>query len=203
MTEKIERFGICFSAPSGAGKNVIINELRKDLTILQYLVSATTRKKRGDEIHGVNYYFIEVADFKQKVANNEFIEYEEVYKSILYGTLYSEIDTAIKNKNCPIFEIDVMGAKKLKEKLGENMLSILIIPESVDQLKKQVLGRESNIDPKILQERLEKAPFEIDFGKTFADFVVTNKYGELEKTVSTIKEICTNFLKNKNLWVPH
>ena len=203
MTEKIERFGICFSAPSGAGKNVIINELRKDLTILQYLVSATTRKKRGDEIHGVDYYFIEVADFKQKVANNEFIEYEEVYKSILYGTLYSEIDTAIKNKNCPIFEIDVMGAKKLKEKLGENMLSILIIPESVDQLKKQVLGRESNIDPKILQERLEKAPFEIDFGKTFADFVVTNKYGELEKTVSTIKEICTNFLKNKNLWVPH
>ena len=203
MTEKIERFGICFSAPSGAGKNVIINELRKDLTILQYLVSATTRKKRGDEIHGVNYYFIEVADFKQKVANNEFIEYEEVYKSILYGTLYSEIDTAIKNKNCPIFEIDVMGAKKLKEKLGENMLSILIIPESVKKKKKQVLGRESNIDPKILQERLEKAPFEIDFGKTFADFVVTNKYGELEKTVSTIKEICTNFLKNKNLWVPH
>ncbi len=202
MTDKIERFGICFSAPSGAGKNVIINELRKNLPILQYLVSATTRKKRGDEVHGVNYYFLDVADFKQKIANNEFIENEEVYKDLFYGTLYSELDTAIKNKTCPIFDIDVMGAKKLKEKLGENMLSILIAPESVEQLKKQVLGRDSNIDPKILEERLEKAPFEIEFGKTFADHIVVNKYGYMNDAVNQLKEICTNFLQTKNLWVP-
>ncbi len=202
MTDKIERFGICFSAPSGAGKNTIINKLKEELPVLKYLVSATTRAKRGDEKDGVSYYFLTDSEFKKKIQNNEFIEHEEVYGNRFYGTLYTELESAISKKTCPTFDIDVKGAKNLKEKLGENMLSILILPESIEQLEKQILARKDNTNQEELEERLGKANFEIEFGKTFADHIVVNKYGYMNDAINQLKEICTNFLQTKNLWVP-
>lgn len=198
-------FGISISAPSGTGKTTIISYVK--LKMLDegcpagVLVSGTTRKKRPNEIHGKHYFFMTPNEFRNKIDNGEFLEYEEVYKDLYYGTLYSEFDRVIKQeRQCPIFDLDVKGGQKLKQLLGENILSILIIPEDMEQLRKQIITRDPNNIPKNIDERLLIADKEIERGQNFADHLIVNKSGKLMDSVSQITGLCKTFVQKRGLY---
>ncbi|MBO5873796.1 MAG: guanylate kinase, partial [Rikenellaceae bacterium] len=121
---------VIFSAPSGSGKSTIIKHLLTKFNQLEFSISATSRSPRGNEVDGQDYYFLSTEDFKQKVSDNQFIEWEEVYSGTCYGTLRSEIDRIWSNNNVIIFDVDVKGGLNIKKIFGANALSIFIMPPS-------------------------------------------------------------------------
>ena len=172
---------IIISAPSGAGKNSVVNGLLKSVPNLVYSISATTRPKRPDEVNGEDYYFISNEDFKFNIDNNNFVEYQQVYEGVYYGTLKSELDSKLKVSSV-IFVLDVKGALNLKNKLPNSIL-IFINPPSIKDLEKRLILRGSEAEDKI-QERLTKAQYELSFKDGF-DFIVTND--NLELTIDICK----------------
>ncbi len=161
--------------------------------ILQFSVSATTRYVRNGEINGKDYYFMSVEQFREKINNNEFIEYEEVYNNTYYGTLKSEIERIWRNKKIVLFEVDVKGGIKLKEYFGEKSLSIFIKPPSIKELEKRLIERGKDSEDKI-RERVEKAKEEMKYMKYF-DVVLENK--DLNKTFLKIEKVVAKFLNIK------
>jgi guanylate kinase len=163
---------------------------------LELAISATSRSKRECETGGKDYHFLSIEEFKQKITEDEFIEFEEVYHDTLYGTPKSELQRITQKGRFPIFEIDVKGAKKLKDLMGDNLLTILIVPESLDQLKDQILKRKDDkMTAEKLEERLRKADFEIPFGQTFADHVIENPPGQAMTASAKVVDACKKFLK--------
>ncbi len=122
---------IIISAPSGSGKTTIIKHLLQHDFNLEFSTSATSRKMRTDETHGKDYYFLEIDDFNKSIANNEFLEYEEVYEDVYYGTLKSEVERIRKNGNNVIFDVDIVGGLNIKKYYGKDALSIFIKPPSI------------------------------------------------------------------------
>jgi len=165
---------IVFSAPSGSGKTSIVRYLleKKELQ-LAFSVSATSRKLRGSEIHGEDYYFISSKEFQQEIKEEAFAEWEEVYKDNFYGTYKKEIKRIRDKGNNVVFDIDVVGGVNLKKLYPKETLAIFVKPPSVAELERRLRNRKTDSEDKI-QERLAKAKQELEYEKDF-DVVVVNK----------------------------
>lgn len=157
---------IILAAPSGAGKTTITKYLLERFSRLAFSVSATTRAPRGAEQDGVEYHFLSLAKFEGLIEQNEFLEYEQVYEGVYYGTLKSEIDRIWALGKVPVLDIDVKGAIRVQQQLGEKSLSIFIMPPSIEALKTRLLKRQTETEQSI-QTRIDKAEYEISFSNQF------------------------------------
>lgn len=183
---------LIFSAPSGSGKSTIVQWLmqHEDLR-LAFSISCTSRPPRGTEQHGVEYFFLTPDEFKKRIENNEFLEYEEVYKDRFYGTLKSQVDLQLKAGQNVIFDVDVKGGCNIKEHYGEQALSIFIQPPSVGELRRRLEGRGTDT-PEVIEDRLAKAEYEMTFAPRF-DRVVVND--DLETAKAETLAIVRKFLE--------
>lgn len=181
---------IIFSAPSGAGKTTIVHHLLKTFPNLSFSISATTREQRGDEVHGKDYYFISQESFLHKIAQKEFVEFEEVYSGTFYGTLRSEIERIWDLGNHVIFDIDVEGGLHLKRKYGKQALAIFVQPPSLEVLIERLTGRGTDL-PEKLAERIRKADKELQYADRF-DVVLKNF--ELETACAEAEQLVSEFL---------
>src|SRR6201985_920781 len=163
---------IIFSAPSGAGKTTIVRHLLSKRPDLEFSISATTRKPRGDERHGIDYYFISKEEFLHRIAKKQFVEFEEVYSGTFYGTLRSEIQRIWDQGKTVIFDIDVEGGLHLKRKYEDQAMAIFVQPPSLEVLIERLTGRGTDSIEK-LAERFEKAAKELDYAPKF-DFILKN-----------------------------
>lgn len=179
---------IIFSAPSGAGKTTIVKHLLKNIPQLEFSVSACSRPKRKHETHGVDYYFMTVDEFKQKINNEEFVEWEEVYKDNFYGTLKAEIERIHKKGHHIIFDMDVVGGLNLKKKFGEQALAIFVMPPSISHLEKRLKSRDTET-PESIARRIGKAEVELLTANQFDTLILNdrleNAFEEAEKVVKT------------------
>lgn len=163
---------IIFSAPSGAGKTTIVHHLLSKFPELSFSISATTRQKRGDEVHGKDYYFISKEEFLHKIAHKDFVEFEEVYTGTFYGTLRSEIDRIWAQGKQVIFDIDVIGGLHLKRKFEDQALAVFVQPPSLEVLIERLTGRGTDSVEK-LAERFKKADTELQYANQF-DVILKN-----------------------------
>ena len=183
---------IILSAPSGAGKSTIISSLLKENEFnLEFSISACSRKPRKGEVHGREYYFLTAEEFKQKVENDEFIEWEEVYEDHYYGTLKSEIERIFAKGNNVIFDIDIAGGLNIKKQYTEKAISIFVMPPSVEELEKRLRTRGTDSDENI-RKRIAKAKFELSFADKFDKKVVNEN---IEKAVEDTKKIISEFIE--------
>lgn len=179
---------IIFSAPSGSGKSTIINYLLGCNLNLAFSISATSRAPRGNEQNGVEYFFLTPDEFRAKIANDEFIEYEEVYKDNFYGTLKSEVERIRENGMNVVFDIDVVGGVNIKNIFGEEALSMFIMPPSVDELRNRLVGRNTD-SAETIEKRLAKAEYEIGFADKFDKVVINDNLDSAKaEALSIIKE---------------
>jgi guanylate kinase len=184
---------IIFSAPSGSGKTTIVKHLVANIPQLGYSISACTRPRRGrTEQHGKDYYFMEKEDFEHKIRNEEFVEWEQVYPGAYYGTLKSEVQRIWNNGKHVIFDVDVVGGLKIKEYYGDNALAIFVKVNSIDELRKRLLKRQTETDA-TLETRLAKAEYEMSFENRF-DVVLVNE--DLEETLEKAVKIVQDFIKS-------
>ncbi|GAB3331368.1 guanylate kinase [Marivirga atlantica] len=182
---------IIFSAPSGAGKTTIVQHLIEKFPQLGFSISACTRDKRGrTEVDGVDYYFLTVEDFKNKIDNNEFVEWEEVYEGNFYGTLKEEIERIWSQGKHVIFDVDVKGGIKLKEYFGDKALAIFVKVPSIEILEQRLTKRNSESSSS-LSQRLYKAKFEMTFEDRFDETLVNE---DLQKSLVKAEELVSNFL---------
>ena len=167
-TEKL----IIFSAPSGSGKSSIIHYLLQQGLPLQFSISATSRAPRGNELHGVDYYFFTPEAFRSLIEKGDFLEYEEVYKDTYYGTLKSEVERISQTGHCVVLDVDVVGGCHIKKIYGDRALSVFIQPPSIDELR-QRLEKRATDTPEVIAHRLGKAETELRFASQF-DVVIVN-----------------------------
>ena len=183
---------IVIAAPSGSGKTSIVKKLLKLYHLnLGFSISSTTRSKRKNETDGIDYYFTSNNDFKQKINNSEFIEWQEVYKDVFYGTLNSEINRINENNRNIIFDIDVEGGVNIKKRFKDNCVSIFIKPPSLDELSLRLKKRNTDSDES-LKLRIEKSSKELVYEKKY-DFTVIND--DLERATKDVEKIITKFIK--------
>ena len=177
---------IIVSAPSGAGKTTIVQHLLGMDLGLEFSISATSREKRNKEIDKQDYFFLSAADFKTKINDNLFLEYEEVYPNQFYGTLRSEINRIWSKGNHVIFDVDVVGGLNLKKVFGDQSLAVFIMPPSIESLKERLTNRRTE-SPEKLKLRLDKAENEMDFATKFDKIVVNDQLshaiGDAEKLI--------------------
>lgn len=186
---------IIFSAPSGAGKTTIVHHLLKTFPDLSFSISATTREQRGDEVHGKDYYFISQESFLHKIAQKEFVEFEEVYTGTFYGTLRSEIERIWSQGKHVIFDIDVEGGLHLKRKYGQQALAIFVQPPSLEVLIERLTGRGTDL-PEKLAERIRKADKELQYADKF-DVILKNF--ELETACKEAEKLVSDFLSKPDI----
>ncbi len=183
---------IVISAPSGAGKTSIVHHLLKNISGLSFSVSACSREKRDYETHGKDYYFLGVEDFKNKIKEGAFLEWEEVYENQYYGTLKSEIERILSEGKTVIFDVDVMGGLNIKKQYPKECLSLFIMPPTVDVLRKRLSGRGSESETKV-EMRLAKAEQEISKNQEFDMVILNDDFGiACEDTIKVI----TNFINS-------
>lgn len=175
---------IIFSAPSGSGKSTIVNYLLERHPELEFSVSATSRAPRGTEQHGEAYYFLTTEEFKQKIAENAFVEYEEVYSGCYYGTLKSEIERISAKGHHVVFDVDVVGGCNLKRIFGEDALSIFIAPPSVEVLRQRLKGRGTDSD-EMIEKRVDKAEYEMTFAPKFDRIIVNDRLEDAQQEAET------------------
>lgn len=181
---------IIITAPSGAGKSTITHYLIDKYPALSFSISAATRKPRGTEQDGVDYYFLTEESFKQKINEDAFLEWEMVYEGKYYGTLRSELDRIWNAGKVPMLDIDVKGAIHVQQQFGDNCLSIFIEPPSVDELKKRLESRGTET-AESLATRINKASYEISFTHHFTTTVVND---DLSKACTDTEKVIKDFL---------
>ncbi len=183
---------IIFSAPSGSGKSTIIQSLLdKDLN-LSFSISATSRAPRGSEQNGVEYYFISPEEFKSRIANDEFLEYEEVYAGKFYGTLKSEVERILNSGKNVIFDVDVVGGLNIKKYYGDQALALFIQPPSIKELEKRLKNRATDT-PEVIASRIAKAEYELSFAPRFDKIIVNDV---LEKAQAEAYHLIRQFIDN-------
>ncbi|GGG38147.1 guanylate kinase [Bizionia arctica] len=184
---------IVFSAPSGSGKTTIVRHLLKQENLnLEFSISATSREKRGDEVHAKDYYFLSASEFKSKIKNEEFLEWEEVYRDNFYGTLKTEVERIWAQGKHVIFDIDVSGGLRIKRKFPDETLAVFVKPPSIDELKIRLKKRETESADKI-NMRIAKASAELATAPLF-DVIIEND--DLEKALHEAETIVGDFVKN-------
>ncbi|MFT4830632.1 MAG: guanylate kinase [Psychroserpens sp.] len=182
---------IIFSAPSGSGKTTITKYLLEQPELnLAFSVSATSRPRRGKEKHGEHYYFMSISEFKNHIKNDDFLEWEEVYRDNFYGTLKSEVERIWAMGKNVIFDIDVVGGLRIKKKFPENTLAVFVKPPSVDELKIRLKKRSTESDDKI-NMRIAKASVELATAPQF-DMIIKNY--ELEIALKEAYDLVANFV---------
>ena len=181
MTNKL----IVFSAPSGAGKTTLVKYILKSFSEIQFSISATSRKARGEERDGKDYYFLSNQEFKARIKNDEFIEYEEVYGGNHYGTLKSEVDRIWKDKKIAIFDIDVVGGANIKGMFPNETLSIFVMPPSIEILRERLIER-GDVSKEEIDVRIKKAESELDYASKFDNIIINNDLEESKKIALTL-----------------
>lgn len=182
---------IVFSAPSGSGKTTIVRHLLEQTDLpLAFSISATTRAPRGTEKDGEDYYFLSPEAFKSKIEKGEFLEYEEVYPGLFYGTLASEVKRLWNEKKAVLFDIDVMGGMSIKKSFPAETLTVFVQPPSIKTLEKRLRSRNTDTE-ETLQIRLSKAQQELDQAQTFDEIVIND---DLATALSQTEELVRSFL---------
>lgn len=184
---------LIFSAPSGSGKSTIVQWLMKEHPELNlaFSISCTSRAPRGTEQNGVEYFFLTPEEFKQKIAEDAFLEYEEVYENRFYGTLKEQVDTQTGRGENVVFDVDVKGGCNIKQYYGERALSLFIQPPSVEELRRRLEGRATD-SAEAIEKRLAKASYELTFAHRFDHIIVNDN---LEKAEAEALAIIQAFLK--------
>ncbi|MBS1549921.1 MAG: guanylate kinase [Bacteroidetes bacterium] len=183
---------IIFSAPSGSGKTTLVKHCLETFNELEFSISCTTRASRGTEVNGKDYYFISPEEFREKIAENLFVEYEEVYTDKYYGTLKSEVERIWQQNKTVIFDVDVKGGIALKKYFGDKACAIFIQPPSIEELEKRLRLRATD-DAETIKIRVNKAEEELSYQKQF-DVTVTNDLLEIAK--KEIENIINKFIFN-------
>lgn len=181
---------LIISAPSGAGKSTLVRHLLVSGFPLMFSVSATSRKPRGNEADGREYYFITAGEFRRMIKRDEFIEWQEVYRDHYYGTLRKEIDRIRDAGKMPLFDVDVQGGINLKKIFGDDALSVFIMPPSVEELRIRLVGRGTDT-PEQVAMRVEKAASEILLAEHFDKVVINDN---LEKACIAIVNVVREFM---------
>lgn len=183
---------LIITAPSGAGKTSITKHLMKVFPVLEFSISAATRKARGNEKDGIDYYFMGLEEFNHKIQQKEFAEWEMVYEGKFYGTLKSELRRIWNLGKVPVLDIDVKGALHIQRQYPENTLSIFVQPPSVEVLKDRLLGRGTETEES-LAARVNKAAYELSFKEHFDKTIVNNN---LDIACADAEKLVSEFLKN-------
>lgn len=180
---------IIFSAPSGCGKSTIIGWLMRHSELrLAFSISCTSRQPRGTEQNGVEYFFITPEEFRRRIDNGEFLEYEEVYKDRFYGTLKEQVERQSAQGDNVVFDVDVKGGCNIKKYYGSRALSIFIQPPSIDELRRRLEGRGTDA-PEVIADRIARAEFELTFAGQFDRVVVNDDLQKAEEdTLAIVKE---------------
>ena len=183
---------IIISAPSGTGKSTIISWLMKEHKELNlaYSISCTSRAPRGTEQNGVDYFFLTPEEFRQRIEDDEFLEYEEVYTDRFYGTLKSQVENQLEAGQNVVFDVDVKGGVNIKKFYGDKALSLFIQPPSINELRKRLEGRATDA-PEVIDQRIARAEFELSFADKFDKIVINDK---LEYAEADALEIIKAFL---------
>ena len=195
MEQKDKREGlVIFSAPSGSGKSTIINWLMKEHPELNlsFSISCTSRAPRGAEQDGVEYFFISPEEFRARIHNDEFLEYEEVYEDRFYGTLKAQVERQLAEGQNVVFDVDVKGGCNIKKHYGDKALSIFIQPPSVEELRRRLEKRGTD-SPQVIEDRLAKAEYEMTFADRFDRIVVND---DLEQALQETYQLVSLFLQN-------
>ena len=182
---------IIFSAPSGAGKSTVVNHLLGLHPELEFSISATSRAPRGQEQHGVEYYFFTADEFRSMIAEDKFVEYEEVYAGSFYGTLRSEVERIWAKGHVIIFDIDVQGGVNLKRIFGEQAFSVFIQAPSVEILRERLINRNTDT-PEAIEKRVAKAASEIEFAAGKFDYTLIND--DLQTALAEAESVVGRFL---------
>lgn len=180
------------SAPSGSGKSTIVNWLMKEHPELKlyFSISCTSRAPRGTEQNGVEYFFLTPEEFRQRIENNEFLEYEEVYENRFYGTLKQQVENQRNQGQNVVFDVDVKGGVNIKKYYGDEALSLFIQPPTVEELRKRLVGRATDTQEAI-EERLAKAEYELTFASQFDRIIVND---DLETAKQEALQVVKEFL---------
>ncbi len=182
---------VIFSAPSGSGKSTLVHYLMEQRNDFGFSVSATSRQPRGEEVHGVDYFFFSPEEFRAKISADEFVEYEEVYPGRFYGTLKSQVEEQLEKQNI-LFDVDVKGGCSLKKYYGDRALFLFVQAPSIDELRKRLVGR-GDTAPEEIEKRIGKAEYEMTFAK-FADKIIVND--NLDVAKQTVLDVVNNFLND-------
>ena len=187
---------LIFSAPSGSGKTTLVNHLMNEIPDLAFSVSATTRAPRGEEQNGVESYFMSLEEFKQRVENDEFLEWQEVYPGRCYGTLKAVVEQMQEKGNHVAFDVDVVGGTNIKKFYGDEALSVFIQAPSIEVLRERLVNRQTDSMEEI-EKRLAKAQWEMDFAQGKFDITIIND--DLETAKANILEAVQNFLEQEEV----
>lgn len=193
MTSHIHKI-VIITAPSGAGKTTIAKALLKQYPGLALSVSVTTRAPRNGEVNGEDYYFIPVTEFEKKIIAGDFVEYEMVYSGKYYGTLKSELERIWLRGRIPLRVVDVVGALRIQEKYPRDSLSIFIKPPSLESLRERLVRRGTET-PQSLEERVQRAAYELGFADRFEKVIINDV---LEEAIKAVNATVGDFLKIKN-----
>jgi guanylate kinase len=189
----MEGKAIIFSAPSGSGKTTIVKHLIQEIPTLKFSISATTRSPRNGEVNGRDYYFLSNRDFQQRIQAGHFVEFEEVYPGLCYGTLKEEVEKIWANGNHVIFDVDVVGGYNLKQYFKSKSLAIFVKVSSMKELEKRLSSRNSESEES-LRMRLEKAAAEMEYQPKFDQVIVNDR---LDESLPEAKLLVDKFLKKK------
>lgn len=184
---------IIFSAPSGSGKTTLVKHSLEVIPELEFSISCTTRQPRGTEVHMVDYHFISPEDFRQKIAEDAFVEFEEVYTDKYYGTLKAEVEKIWQQGKVVIFDVDVKGGISLKKYFKNKALSIFIEPPSIEELERRLITRNTD-DAETIKTRVEKAEEELSYAGEFDKIVVNS---DLDVAKKEIESLIKNFIADK------
>ena len=188
--ERTEGGLLIFSAPSGSGKTTIVQWLMNEHPELKlaFSISATSRPPRGTEQNGVEYFFLSPEEFRQKIQNDEFLEYEEVYQDRFYGTLKEQVEHQLKEGQNVVFDVDVKGGCNIKEFYGDRAMSLFIQPPSIEELRRRLINRGTD-DMEQIEKRLAKADYELSFASRFDHIVVNDILEDAEaETLRLVNE---------------
>lgn len=184
---------IIFSAPSGTGKSTIIRWLMEEHPELRlaFSISCTSRAPRGEEQNGVEYFFLTPEEFRQRIENDEFLEYEEVYQDRFYGTLKAQVERQLEAGQNVVFDVDVKGGVNIKKHYGSEAMSIFIQPPSIDELRRRLEHRATDA-PEVIDQRIARAEFELTFAPQFDKIVVNDDLAQAKADALALVE---TFLK--------